>query len=208
MSKFSVGQQIGAWSVHLFTSSGIVAGFMAIVAIADERFLWAFFWLFVALIIDGIDGTFARIFRVTEVLPLMSGKTIDYVVDFCNYAVVPAYLIYAAKLDGVYLLPDHLRLWGAAIILLVSTIYYGKEGMVSSDYYFIGFPVMWNLVAFYLYYVFNLSPIANFVLVVIFAILHFVPLSICTQAAHKNFNCSISSIARSVLAAILYCCFA
>lgn len=176
--KYSIGQQIAAWSVHAFTSSGMVAGFLSIVAVSEHNFLMAFVWLLVAFVIDGVDGTFARMARVTEVLPQMSGKTIDYVVDFANYAVIPAYIIYAAPIHGTsdYLIPDALRIWAAVIIVLVSAIYYGKEGMVSDDYYFIGFPVMWNFVAFYLYYVFSFPPMVNFLLVVLFGVLHFVPL--------------------------------
>lgn len=182
--------RLGAWSVHLLTSSGIVAGFFSIVCIAENKFLWAFFWLFVAFIIDAIDGTFARIFRVGEVLPNMSGKTIDYVVDFCNYAVVPAFLMYAAKNvdgSGTFLLTEEGRIWGAAVVLLVSAVYYGKEGMVSSDYYFIGFPVMWNFVAFYVYYVFNLPPIGNLIAVFFFAALHFVPIKFLYPSRTRRF---------------------
>lgn len=127
-------------------------------------------WLLVALLIDGIDGTFARKFRTAEILPHMSGKTIDYIVDFTNYAVVPAYFFYAANL--VY------PAWNlplAFLILLVSAIYYGKEGMVSEDFYFIGFPVMWNVAVFYLVFVFAFSPLGNALIVVSLSIIHFVP---------------------------------
>lgn len=47
--------------------------------------------------------------------------------------------------------------------------------MVSDDYYFVGFPVMWNIVIFYLVFVFSLNEIGNAALIVIFSILHFVP---------------------------------
>jgi len=87
-----------AWSVHLFTASGLLAGFMAILAINVKDWRAAMFWLIVALIIDGVDGTFARMFKVTEVLPNMSGKTIDYVIDFATYAIIPAYFFYMAEL--------------------------------------------------------------------------------------------------------------
>lgn len=193
--------RLGAWSVHLLTSSGIVAGFFSIVCIAENQFLWAFFWLFVAFIIDAIDGTFARIFRVGEVLPQMSGKTIDYVVDFCNYAVVPAFLMYSAKMgdgSGQFLLTDEGRIWGAAAILLVSSVYYGKDGMVSSDYFFIGFPVMWNFVAFYVYYVFNLPPIGNLIAVFFFCILHFVPIKFLYPSRTRRF------MALNVLMSVLF----
>lgn len=175
-SEYTFVQKALAYSVHVFTSSGIVAGFLAIIAIDEGRFKEAMLWLFLTLIIDGVDGTFARLFKVKEVLPNFSGATIDYVIDFATYAIIPAYFIYSAQIDGVYLLPENLRLWSASIILLVSAVYYGKEGMVSNDYYFIGFPVMWNMVAFYLFFVFTFSPMLNFIMILGFAILHFVPI--------------------------------
>lgn len=180
---YSTTQKAAAWLVHAFTASGIVAGFWAIVCISEGNFFMAFLMLFLTLVIDGIDGTFARMANTKEVLPNMSGQTMDYVIDFATYAIIPAYLIYAATIDGIpiseggsYLVPEELRFWAAAIILLVSTLYYGKEGMVSNDYYFVGFPVMWNMVAFYLYYVYQFPPLGNFIMILIFAILHFVPI--------------------------------
>lgn len=181
-----------AWSVHLFTASGLLAGFMAILAINVKDWRSAMFWLLVALVIDGVDGTFARKFRVTEVLPNMSGKTIDYVIDFATYAIIPAYFFYMAELVSVS--------WNLPLtflILLVSAIYYGKEGMVSDDYYFIGFPVLWNMVVFYLIFVLKLSIWGNAAIVVIFAILHFIPIKFAypSQASRlKTFTIIVSLI--------------
>lgn len=169
--KYTFTQKALAFGVHVFTSTGIVAGFMAILAIADHEFRAAMLWLFLTLIIDGVDGTFARMFKVKEVLPDFDGGMIDAVIDFATYAIIPAYFIYEAPL-----LPEDYKLLGAAIILLVSAIYYGKDGMISNDYYFVGFPVMWNMVAFYLFFVMELSEWVNFVLVIIFAIMHFIPI--------------------------------
>ncbi|MCP4441853.1 MAG: hypothetical protein GY810_23345 [Aureispira sp.] len=187
-TSFSIGQKFAAWCVHAFTASGIVVGFFAIVAITEGNIPLAFALLFATLIIDGIDGTFARMFRVQEVLPNMSGKMMDAVIDFATYAIIPAFLIYAAvDADGQYLIPDALRSWSAIIILLVSALYYGKDGMISSDYYFIGFPVMWNAVAFYIYYVFGLPPMLNFIAIIVFAILHFVPIKYLYPSRTKKF---------------------
>lgn len=169
--NYTFTQKALAFSVHAFTSTGIVAGFMAILAIADHEFKNAMLWLFLTLIIDGVDGTFARMAKVREVLPNVDGKMIDYVIDFATYAIIPAYFIYEAPL-----LPEEVKLVGAAIILLVSAIYYGLDGMVSSDYYFVGFPVMWNMVAFYLFFVLGLPEWINFALILFFAVLHFVPI--------------------------------
>jgi len=160
-----------AWSVHIFTASGLLAGFMAILAINEHDWRSTMFWLLACLIIDGIDGTFARLFRVKEVLPYMNGQTIDYVIDFATYAIIPAYFFYEAEL-----VEQDWRLPLTFLILLVSALYYGKEGMVSDDNYFVGFPVLWNMVVFYLVFVLSCSPLLNGLLVVLFAILHFVPI--------------------------------
>ena len=128
-------------------------------------------WLIVCQFIDGVDGALARKFKVRDILPNMNGKTMDYIIDFATYAIIPAYFFYMAELvNPAWNLPL------TFLILMVSAIYYGREGMVSDDYYFIGFPVMWNMVVFYLVFVFSLSTIGNAAIIVIFSILHFVPI--------------------------------
>lgn len=169
--SYSPSEKLLAWSVHIFTASGLLAGFMAILAINVKNWRSAMAWLFVALVIDGIDGTFARKFKTKKVLPNINGKTMDYVIDFSTYAIIPAYFFYNAEL--VY---SNWNLPLTFLILIVSVIYYGKEGMVSDDYYFIGFPVMWNVVVFYLIFVFSLNKSGNAAIIVIFSILHFVPI--------------------------------
>ncbi len=177
--SFSFTEKALAFSVHLFTSSGLIAAFMAMRAIMNGAWRETMVWLIITLVIDGIDGTFARMFRVKEVLPNFDGQTIDYVIDFATYAIIPAFFIYAAQFPtGEYLLPEEewIRIVAAAIILLVSALYYAKEGMVSHDMYFVGFPVMWNMVAFYLFFIWGFSGWINFGMVLFFAILHFVPI--------------------------------
>ncbi len=170
-TKYTPLEKTLAWSVHAFTASGLVAGFMAILAINEQDWKTAMLWLVACLVIDGIDGTFARMFKVEEVLPYMDGKTIDYVIDFATYAIIPAYFFHQAGLvDEAWRLPC------TAIILLVSAIYYGKKGMVTDDMYFLGFPVMWNMVIFYQVFVFQFPSWGNVLAIIFFAILHFVPI--------------------------------
>lgn len=169
--SYSLLQKTLAWSVHAFTASGLIAGLLALVEINENNPRGAMFWLIVALVIDGIDGTFARLFRVREVLPKMDGKTIDYIVDFFTYAIIPAYWIYYSDLITL-----EWRLPMAALILLISALYYGREGMVTEDMHFLGFPVLWNMVVFYLVFVFGFPNWGNIVAIIFFAILHFVPI--------------------------------
>ncbi len=166
-------QKLAAWSVHVFTASGLLAGFLGLVAVTEGAYRLAMLWILVALVIDGIDGTFARLARVGEVLPHVSGKTIDYVIDFFSYAILPAYFFYMA-MDLEYL-P---RLLCAFAMLLSAALYYGMEGMVSEDgHHFVGFPALWNMVVYLLVFVLpGLSPTLVVFLVAFFAVLHFVPI--------------------------------
>ena len=170
-TNFSITRKILAWAVHSFTASGLVAGFMAILAINTQDWRSAMLWLMACQLIDGVDGLFARAVGVKEVLPNVDGKTIDYVVDFVTYAIIPAYFFYQAELVA-----EDWRLPLTAVILIVSAVYYGKDGMVSDDMYFIGFPVMWNMVVFFMIFVFQFNELWNALFIIFFAILHFVPI--------------------------------
>ncbi len=172
-----------AWAVHSFTASGLVAGFMSLLAINAADWRAAMLWLIACQLIDGLDGILARAVGVKEVLPNVDGKTIDYVVDFVTYAIIPAYFIYQAELVA-----DAWRLPLVGLILIVSALYYGKEGMVSEDMYFVGFPVMWNMVVFYLLFVFQYGELANAILIVLFAVLHFVPIKFVYPSQAKRYR--------------------
>ncbi len=162
--------RLKAWLVHLFTSSGIITVFMALIKTAEKDFRSAMLWLIAALLIDGLDGTLARRYNVKEVLPNVSGKSIDFVIDFCGYAVVPAFMIYQAPL-----MEGCIGLLMPLLIVFTSAIYYGRSGMVTDDFYFQGFPVMWNMAAFYFIFIFNFSTLVNAILLFILAILQFLP---------------------------------
>ncbi len=192
--NYSTTEKALAWGVHLFTASGIVFALLAIIAVANHNFCWCMYWLIIAVIIDGVDGMLARKFKVKEVLPFMEGKNIDFVIDFATYAIIPGYFLYECfwMVDGVkyYVLPEPewIRFSCVAVLLLVSAIYYGKEPMVSEDMYFIGFPVMWNAVAYFLFFIFRLDPWINFALIIFIAILHFVPLKYAYPSQNKKFQ--------------------
>ena len=160
-----------ALTVHIFTSFGIVCGFLAILAISEQEWKLAMLWLLVALIIDGVDGSFARWLKVKERLPGIDGKSIDFVVDFANYALIPVYFIHQAQL-----VDESVNLFTAIAILVVSALYYGKSGMVTDDLFFRGFPVLWNMAACYLYFIWDLGKWGNFIAIMIMCVLHFVPI--------------------------------
>ncbi len=105
-----------------------------------------FAWLGAALCIDGVDGTFARRLQVAKLLPRWSGDILDLVVDILNYVFVPAYALAASGL-----LPGPAAIALAILIVVTGALYFADRLMKTSDYYFRGFPALWNVAAFYLF---------------------------------------------------------
>jgi len=140
-------------------------------------------WLMLCFFIDGTDGLMARKFRVQETLPFMDGKNIDFVIDFLSYAFIPACFIYRSDLVDA-----NLRFPVAAFVIMTSAIYYGKKGMVSTVKQFTGFPVLWNLVVFYTFFIFRSGPTVNLMIIIAFGILHFVPIQVSYPSANLKKN--------------------
>jgi phosphatidylcholine synthase len=139
---------LAAFAVHVFTASGAGCALIALISAVNADWRQMFAWLGVALFIDGIDGTFARRFRVAEVLPRWSGDVLDLVVDILTYVFVPAYAIAASGL-----LPKPAAIPLGIVIVVTGSLYFADRQMKTSDYYFRGFPAVWNVAAFYLFLV-------------------------------------------------------
>src|ERR1700739_507400 len=135
-----------AFAVHVFTASGAACALLALIAAVRNDWPQMFVWLGVALFIDGGDGTFARRLHVAEVLPRWSGDVLDLVVDILHYVFVPAYALAASGL-----LPAPAAIPLGILIVVTGTLYFGDRLMKTSDYYFRGFPAVWNVAAFYLF---------------------------------------------------------
>ena len=135
-----------AFAVHVFTACGAACALLALIAAVHADWAQMFVWLGVALFIDGVDGTFARRLRVADVLPRWSGDVLDLVVDILNYVFVPAYAIAAGGL-----LPQAVAIPLGILIVVTGSLYFADRLMKTSDYYFRGFPALWNVAAFYLF---------------------------------------------------------
>ena len=129
-----------AFAVHVFTACGAACALLALIAAAGAEWTRMFLWLGVAVIIDGIDGPVARHLGVAELLPRWSGDTLDFVVDFTTYVLVPAY---AMAVSG--LLPSSVALPLGVIVTVTGALYFADRRMKTSDSYFRGFPALWNV---------------------------------------------------------------
>lgn len=165
----SPAQLTKAFAVHVLTASGVALGLMALLAAHDRAFTAMFVWLAAALAVDGIDGPLARKLKVAELLPHWSGETLDLVVDYVTYVLVPAY---ALILSGI--VPAPWSYVAACAICITSALYFADGRMKTPDAYFRGFPAAWNVVVFYL---FVTKPSALFacLLVAVLCVLTFLP---------------------------------
>jgi phosphatidylcholine synthase len=137
---------VRAFAIHVFTATGAALALLALILATGGHWAAMFFCLGVALIVDAVDGPLARTFGVAEALPRWSGETLDIVVDFVTYVFVPAYAIAASGL-----LPEALAIVAGVVVVISGAVYFADRQMKTSDNYFRGFPVLWNLAAFYLY---------------------------------------------------------
>lgn len=135
-----------AFAVHIFTTCGAALALLALILATGGHWAAMFFCLGLALLIDGLDGPLARMFKVAEVLPRWSGDTLDLIVDFSTYVFVPAYAIAASGL-----LPEALAIAAGVVVCITGALYFADRNMKTEDNYFRGFPAVWNLAAFYLY---------------------------------------------------------
>ncbi|MGD9544930.1 MAG: phosphatidylcholine/phosphatidylserine synthase [Methylocystis sp.] len=112
---------------------------------ADGHFAAMFAWLGVALVIDAVDGALARRFRVVETAPFIDGVALDLVVDFLNYVVTPLVALWRS---GV--MEPAVAVAVCAGVCACSALYFADRRMKTADYWFRGFPALWNVVVFYL----------------------------------------------------------
>ena len=158
-----------AWMVHALTATGAVLAFLAFLATDRGDWRAALLWLVAALVVDGIDGPLARAVDVHRRTPRFSGETLDLVVDYLTYVLLPAILIYREGLT-----PAGFGLVAVALILLSALYHFARKDSKSADNYFIGFPAVWNLVAFYLLLI-RPGPIVGATVVCVLAALTFAP---------------------------------
>jgi phosphatidylcholine synthase len=153
----------------VLTASGAAFALFALILAVGGHWAIMFLCLGLALIVDGLDGPLARVFKVAETLPRYSGDTLDLVVDFTTYVFVPAYAVVASGL-----LPPSLAIVAGVAIVITGAIYFADREMKAADNGFRGFPAVWNLIAFYLF-VLMPPPWVSAAAVVTFAVLTFVP---------------------------------
>jgi phosphatidylcholine synthase len=159
-----------AWGVHVYTASGAVIGFLALLSAFEGDYRWTFALLSLALLIDSTDGAMARACDVKHVVPWFDGELLDNIVDYFTYVIVPV-----AVFVQPGILPPELK-YAALLVLLASAYGFSRtdaKGLVER--YFQGFPSYWNVIAFY-FVVLRTPPMLNVIVLLVFIALVFAPM--------------------------------
>ena len=157
------------WVAHLYTATGAVIALLATGVTFAHNFRAAFIYLVVATFVDATDGVLARALRVKEFLPNYDGARLDDIVDYLTYVFVPVLIVWQADLVPVA--------FPVCAAMLISSAYgFGQANakVKTGDHFFTGFPSYWNIVVVYLY-VWQLDPTVNAVVLLVLAVLVFVP---------------------------------
>ena len=85
---------------NLFTTAALFGGFYAIVQAMNQRFDQAAVAIFVAMVLDGLDGRVARLTKTQSAL----GVQLDSLADVISFGVAPAVLVYRWSLASLDLL--------------------------------------------------------------------------------------------------------
>jgi len=164
------GQRCVGWLIHAFTASGACIGLLALLAIYHHDFLLALWCMFATIGIDAVDGMFARMIKIKQVVPEINGELLDNIVDFFNYTLVPCFFLMITDL-----LPPHWNVVCVMIITFASAYQFTQVDAKTSDHFFKGFPSYWNIAVFYLFF-WQMDNMTNMGILLVLAVLSFVPI--------------------------------
>lgn len=187
-----------AWAIHIFTAIGIIAGFLALTSALDGSPRMSLTWMTIAMVIDGLDGPFARKYEISAVLPHIDGHIGDLIIDYVTTVIAPAFFIHEFGL-----LPQRFNLLGISLILLTSLYLFSNTHIQSVDNYFNGFPAMWNLVINVMF-VLQSPRAANMVIVIAMSVFTVVPIKFVHPIRVRDFRNITIPVLVVWLAAMLY----
>lgn len=190
--------RIIAWSIHFFTASAAVLGLYTLFAIHLGNYQLAFWLMAITIVIDSVDGTLARRFKVKHWVPQIDGALLDNMVDYLNYVITPAFFLTVSDL-----LPTGWKLLVAGVVVLTSAYQFTQSDAKTSDHFFKGFPSYWNLAVFYLFLA-HLKPWLNAGILLFLAIMIFVPIKYLYLSRLENITRNMSLLRGLKIAISIY----
>jgi len=117
-----------------------------LMAVAEGHRKEAILWLMVAMILDGIDGPYARKWKVAETVPRIDGYTLDLIIDYVTCIVIPVLFMHR-----FHMLPRHWSIVIGSFVLFMSALWMSRTDQMTHDHWFNGFPCEWNMIVPTLY---------------------------------------------------------
>lgn len=162
---------LAAWAVHAFTASAACAGLLTLVNIYQHNYKSALWLMAIAIVIDAVDGSLARLANVKVILPNIDGALLDNIVDYLNYVITPCFFLFV-KPD---MLPVSSMMIIIMAIIMTSSYQFCQADAKTPDHFFKGFPCYWNIATFYMF-IFNTSALSNAIILSVLCVLIFVPI--------------------------------
>ena len=134
------------WLVHSFTGLGALCGMFGLMAVAEGHEREAILWLMVAMVLDGVDGPYARKWAVAEHVPRIDGYTLDLIIDYVTCIVIPVLFMHK-----FHMLPHRWSLVVGSFVLFMSALWMSRTDQMTDDHWFRGFPCEWNMIVPTLY---------------------------------------------------------
>ena len=189
-----------AWLTHVFTSTGIVAGFMGLLSVLDGSPRAALTWFMVAVVIDGLDGPMARHYDISEAIPHIDGGSLDLMIDYVTCVVGPALFLFRFEM-----LPEqnHISLICVGLVLVSSLYLMSSKDIMTPDHYFNGFPAMWNFVVTILF-VLQSRAWVNVGVVVVLVVFTIVPVKFIHAIRVRDFRMITLPVITVWIAAMMY----
>lgn len=170
-TTYHPARYLAAWAVHIFTASAVFVGILTLLKIYQHNYVQALWLMGIAVAIDAIDGSLARLAHVKSVLPNIDGALLDNIVDYLNYVVTPCFFL----LVKPGMLPGDSLLWIIVAITITSAYQFCQADAKTPDHFFKGFPCYWNIAVFYMF-ILNTSMYTNLFILGLLCVLIFVPI--------------------------------
>ncbi|MGH6795368.1 MAG: CDP-alcohol phosphatidyltransferase family protein, partial [Methylocella sp.] len=161
--------RVAGYLVHCFTACGAALGFAALLAAIGGQFSAMYGWLGAALVVDAVDGSLARRYKVEATAPHIDGVVLYLVVDFLTYVVVPLLALWRSGL-----LPPLLASIVCSVVCAASALYFADRRIKTHDLWFRGFPAIWNVLIFYIL-VLRPGPLVSTLVIIVFVCWMFTP---------------------------------
>ena len=119
----------------LLTTGNLFCGFLAVILSADTRYSEAAVAIFVAMVLDILDGKVARLTKTTT----QFGVEFDSLADVVSFCVAPAFMLYSLALAGL----GRAAWLGAFLFVICGALRLARFNVysgVSDRRYFVGLP--------------------------------------------------------------------